>query len=109
MTANQRVREHRERKKALRLFSDVSSAIQKQISEDLKFDLAYNEKGILVITWDIHKSTEDFLKGYAAAKGMTLDELMDYFNKAIIVTEMELPGTYERAIQNTITKAIRRN
>ena len=93
----------------MKLFSDVSSAIQKQVYEDLKFDLAYNEKGNLVITWDMDKSTDDFLKGYAAAKGLTYDELMGYFNRAIIATEKQKPGTYERIVKKAILKAIRRN
>ena len=105
----QRVRDHRERKRAMKLFSDVSSAIQKQVYEDLKFDLAYNEKGNLVINWDMHKSTEAFLAGYAAAKGMTFDELMGFFNRAVLATEKQLPGIYERAVEEAISKAIRRN
>ena len=109
MSSTQRVREHRERKKAERLFSDVSSAIQLQIAEDLKFDMAYNEKGNLVITWTLDKSTDDFLKGYAAGKGLTFDELMDYFNKAIIATEKQKPGTYKRAVQIAIARAVRLN
>ena len=104
----QRVRDHRERKKAMKLFSDVSSAIQKQIYDDLKFSLSHNEKGNLVITWDMDESTNDFLKGYAAAKGLTYDELMGFFNRAILATEKQMPGTYKRVVEKAISKARRK-
>ena len=104
-TNAQYVREHRERKRAVILFSDVSLAIQKRIAEDLQFSLAYNENGKLIITWDMDESIKDFLQGYAAAKGLTFDELMDKFNMAIKAIEKARPGTYIRALY----KAARRN
>ena len=104
MTSSQRVRDHRERKKGMKLFSDVSSAIQKQVYEDLKFSLAHNEKGNLVITWDMHKSTDDFLKGYAAAKGLTYDELLGYFNRAVLAIHKEQPKLYQQALYDAAEK-----
>ena len=104
MTSNQRVRDHRERKKGMKLFSDVSSAIQNQVYEDLKFDLAHNEKGNLVITWDMDKSTDDFLKGYAAAKGLTYDELLGYFNRAVLAIHKKQPQLYQQVLYNAAKK-----
>ena len=100
----QRVRDHRERKKAMKLFSDVSSALQKQISEDMKFSLSHNEKGNLVITWDMDKSTVDFLKGYAAAKDLTYDVLLGFFSKAVLAIHKEQPKLYQQALYDAAKK-----
>ena len=95
----QRVREHRERKRAMKLWSDVSSAIQKQIYEDLKFSLETAENGNLLITWDIGRATEDFLQGYAAAKGLTFDQLMGWFNRYVLTIHKEQPEVYQQSLQ----------
>ena len=100
----QRVRDHRGRKKAMRLFSDVSSAVQKKMAGDMKFSLSHNEKGNIVVDWDMDKATETFLKGYAAAKGLTFDELMDFINRAVLAIHKEQPKLYQQVLYDTAKK-----
>ena len=84
MTGYERLKLHRERAREMKLFGDVSSAIQKEIAEDLQFSLQGHDAGDFRVDWDMSVKTDAFLRGYAVARDLTFDELMDKFNRQII-------------------------
>ena len=84
MTGSERVKRYRVKKREERLFGDVSSAIQKEIAEDLTFQLRGNDAGDFAIDWEMSPKSDAFLRGYAVSRGLTFDELMDKINRQII-------------------------
>ena len=82
-TTAERVKEHRKRKRAKRMFEDVSSEIQKRLAEDMKFSFHWTDRGTLKVDWEWSARTEGFLEGYAAAKGWTNDYILQELSYAV--------------------------
>ena len=80
------VRLSRLKKRRERLFSDVSSEMQRKLATDMTFWFRYDGNG-LHLEWDWTDATEAFLQLYARDHGMEFDELMAEFNAAIIERE----------------------
>ena len=83
------VQEHRARRRAEKekegvLFEDLSPWMQDRLVKDMRLTVHPTKKGTIIVTWDMSKDTDEFLREYAKGLDMAFDELMGHLNREIL-------------------------
>ena len=82
---NYRAREQAMRNKSREIFDGLPVRMQKTLIRDMRFIVSPTKLGTYIVTWDMSKDTDEFLRELAKVYGLEFDNLMGYLNHEILI------------------------